>query len=107
MAKYVALLSGKKSHTLTEELLSAHVEHLRVQQSAGYLILCGPFRDNDGALQILETESREHAEAILKSDPFIAQRYYERYALSELIEANEANGWLMRDGQTRDNLGRR
>jgi uncharacterized protein YciI len=106
MAKYVALLSGKKSHTLTDALLSAHVAHLRAQQSAGHLVLCGPLKDNDGALQILEAQSREQAEAILKADPFIAQRYYERYALSELIEANEANGWLMRDGQTQDNLGR-
>lgn len=106
MSKYVALLSGKKSNTLTDGLLSAHVAHLRAQQSAGHLILCGPFKDNDGALQILEAESREQAEAILNADPFIAQRYYERNTLSELIEANEANGWLMRDDQTRDNLGR-
>ena len=107
MTKYVALLSGKKKNTLTDVLLGAHVAHLRAQQAAGLLVLCGPLKDNDGALQILEAESREHAEAILKSDPFIAQRYYERYALSELIEANEANGWLMGDGQTRDNLSRR
>lgn len=107
MTKYVALLSGKKKQSLTPALLSEHVAHLRALQAQGVLVLCGPFRDDDGALQILDAPSREQAEAILTADPFVAQRYYERYALTELIEANEANGWLMRDDQTRDNLNGR
>jgi hypothetical protein len=40
----------------------------------------------------------------VEADPFIRQGYYAAYELHELIEANEANHWLLDDGQTQGNL---
>lgn len=57
--------------------------------------LCGPFKDNDSAIQIIVADSQEEAEFIVNADPFIAHNYYQQYELKELIEANEGNNWLM------------
>ena len=68
------------------------------------MLLCGPFRDNDGAFQLISAESYETAKAILESDPFIMNGYYQRYVLYDLIEANPGNNWLMDDSQTKTNI---
>jgi uncharacterized protein len=62
--------------------------------------MCGPFQSDDGAMQVIEAGSLEEARAFVDADPFIAERYYASYELVELIEANEANNWLVTDPQT-------
>lgn len=104
MAKYIAILQNKRKGTLTTDLLHNHVEHLRKLTHKGILFLCGPFKDNDGAMQILEVKSYKEAEEYLLQDPFIAQKYYTSYIIYELIEANDRNNYLMEDTQTKSNL---
>jgi uncharacterized protein YciI len=58
-SKYVAILRNKRSGTLTAALLEAHGAHLRKLTLEGRLLLCGPFRDNDGALQIIRAASQD------------------------------------------------
>ena len=58
-SKYVASLRNKRSGTLTDALLEAHVAHLRKLTLEGSLLLCGPFSDNDGALQIIRAASQD------------------------------------------------
>jgi uncharacterized protein YciI len=65
MTKFITILKDKKEGTLTTELLNRHVEHLRAQTQAGHIFLCGPFNDNNGALQVIMVSSKEGAEAIL------------------------------------------
>jgi len=65
------------------------------------LFLCGPFKDDNGGLQILNANSYEEAEKYVLQDPFIAQKYYTRYTIHELIEANEGNNYLMDNPQTK------
>jgi uncharacterized protein YciI len=104
-SKYVAILRNKRSGTLTASLLEAHVAHLRKLTLEGSLFLCGPFKDNDGAMQIIHAASYEAAKAMLERDPFLLNGYYQRYELFELIEANAENNWLMSDAQTQSNMG--
>lgn len=104
MKKYIAILNEKKKGTLNSDLLNQHVNHLRELTNQGKLFLCGPFNDNDGALQIIIAGSKDNAVRIIEQDPFIKECYYQSYDIYELIEANEANNWLCEDTQTKINL---
>ncbi|SHI42936.1 Uncharacterized conserved protein YciI, contains a putative active-site phosphohistidine [Tangfeifania diversioriginum] len=104
MAKYILILKNKRKGTLTNELLQGHVDHLKKHSINGNIFLAGPFKDNDGAIQIIEAASRTAAESIVKKDPFVSEKYYQTYELNELIEANEENNWLLEDSQTKGNI---
>ncbi len=104
MNTYVALLMEKKQGTLDAELLKKHVAHLKDLESRGKLKLCGPFEDNEGALQVLLARNRREAERLVRADPFISEGYYGAYELRKLLEANEGNNWLMEHDQTESNL---
>ena len=95
LPKFVVLLRDKKLGTLSQELLLAHVEHLKRLDDQGKLVLCGPLHENDGAIQILEANSFEESRLLAESDPFISSGYYGHYELSEIIEANKSNNFLM------------
>ncbi|MCL2621169.1 MAG: YciI family protein [Defluviitaleaceae bacterium] len=106
MEKYIVILQGKVKGTLTSDLLHSHIEHLHNLQDKNILFLCGPFKDNDGGVQILKANSYKEAESYVLQDPFIAQKYYASYIIHELIEANESNNYLLDNSQTKTNLER-
>jgi uncharacterized protein len=95
MRKFVAVLKDKKKSELTEKLLSQHIEHLQKLNNNSKLFICGPFKDNDKAMQILICNSIEEAIDLVESDPFVKEGYYGDYEINELIEANEDNNWLV------------
>ncbi|MEO3948017.1 YciI family protein [Gorillibacterium sp. CAU 1737] len=70
--RYVILLNMNEGKAFTEDLIQAHVAHLRELDQAGKLVLCGPFLDYKGGMVIVKTETREEAEEIAKRDPFVA-----------------------------------
>lgn len=104
MKKYVVILRDKKRGKLSKELLYNHVEHLRKLHHEGRLFICGPFQDNDIAMQILICDDIDDAINIVESDPFVKEGYYNTYEVNELIEANEENNWLVDIPQTLNNL---
>lgn len=67
-------------------------------------MICGPFTNDVGAIQILRANTRGEAIALFERDPFIRDKYYSAYDVYELHEANEANHWLMSIEQTQKNL---
>jgi uncharacterized protein YciI len=93
--KFVVILSGKKRGELTKALLNRHADHLRRLKREGKLFLCGPFQDDDGAIQILVCSGRDEAINLVESDPFIKEGYYASYEVHEWLEANEENNWLI------------
>ncbi|HUD41284.1 MAG TPA: YciI family protein [Dokdonella sp.] len=103
MARFLVILSDKQRGRLSDALLLAHVRHLRTQAALGHLILCGPFTDDDGALQVLEATDAAAAQRLVEADPFVREGYYRRYGLHAFIEANEANDWLIGAAQTAAN----
>lgn len=105
MNKYITILKEKRKGTLKHDLLNEHVSHLRKLNKLRKLFLCGPFKNDDGALQIILAETKEKAIQIVEQDPFIREGYYQSFEIYELIEANEDNNWLCEDTQTKINLG--
>jgi len=95
MKTFVFLLKKKWKNDLNEKLLLEHVEYLKNLKKTANLIICGPFFDNDGAMQIILANTREEAILLFEQDPFIRYKYYEEYVIHELLEANESNNWLM------------
>lgn len=104
MKKFVVILKDKKKGELTKELLSKHVEHLKELNENSKLFICGPFNDNDRAMQILICDTLDEAKYLVESDPFIKEGYYANYEVNELIEANEGNNWLLNIPQTQKNI---
>jgi uncharacterized protein YciI len=84
MKKFILILKNKQKGKLTNELLQAHVDHLKRYSLKGNIFLAGPFKDNDGAIQIIEVESRLLAESIVQEDPFVSEKYYQTTASSSL-----------------------
>lgn len=97
MKKYVAILKDKNKDALTDGLLESHAEHLRNLRNQGKLWLCGPFEDDETAIQVLVADSINEARLLVQADPFVENGYYGDFELRGLIEANEANNFLMGD----------
>jgi len=68
--RYVILLT-KTGKSMTEELIRAHVAHLKELDKKGQLVLCGPYLDYKGGVVIIKAESFDEAKAIAESDPFV------------------------------------
>ncbi|MBJ7554491.1 YciI family protein [Marinomonas spartinae] len=102
MSKFVALLSGKNKNLFSEALLGEHVAHLQQLDDSGKLHLCGPFKDDDSAIQILIADTLEEANLLIQQDPFVQHGYYKTVAVKELIEANSGNNWLTNHPQTEE-----
>ncbi|MFT4413314.1 YciI family protein [Fredinandcohnia humi] len=104
MRKFVAIFKDKKKGELTKDLLNKHVKHLQNLTKDSKLFICGPFKDNNKAMQILICDSIDEAINLVESDPFVKEGYYATYDINELIEANENNNWLVDIPQTINNL---
>ncbi|WP_261134417.1 YciI family protein [Bacillus sp. Marseille-Q3570] len=95
MRKFVVVLKDKKKGDLTDKLLGQHIEHLQKLNQKSNLLICGPFKDDEKAMQILICNTMKEAIALVESDPFVQEGYYGDYEINELIEANEDNNWLV------------
>ena len=96
MEKYVVILKNKSSDTIDPAMNVRHCDHLRKLALEGTLFLCGPLIGHGGAMQIVEAESKEEAEAIIKKDPFISEGFYLNYDIYLLLEANLENNFLLK-----------
>lgn len=90
--RYVILINRKKDYTI--DTINKHVEHLKRLDEKGQLVLCGPFKDYDGGIIILKTESLEAAKMIAESDPFITEGF-STYELRTLELADKENHYLL------------
>lgn len=70
--RYVILLD-KKIEKFSEELVRAHVEHLKRLDKKGQFVLGGPFSDYNGGMVIIKADSFEEAKSIAEEDPFIKE----------------------------------
>ncbi|WP_136795361.1 YciI family protein [Desulfosediminicola ganghwensis] len=100
LKKFVAILSSKSKDRFSEGLLQEHIDHLQKLYDEKVLELCGPFTDDDSAIQIIRAADLTAAERIIYQDPFVKHNYYSTVRIKELIEANPANNWLVSHPQT-------
>lgn len=104
MKSFLVLLSEKQPQLLNESLLQDHISYLKILRKKGYLPLCGPFSDNQGAVLIIRTDLKSHAEELINGDPFIQRNYYKKYEIHEFTEAGDENNWLSSSNQTLKNI---
>lgn len=94
MGKYVVVLSETDKSVFNEGLVKRHVEHLRKLSNEKIIELCGPLKDVNKALWIVNADSIDDVVKYIKQDPFISEGFYLKYDIDELIEANEDNNFL-------------
>ena len=97
MSKYVVILKDKISNDIEDGLNRRHVAHLKQTALEGHLFLCGPLIGHGGAMQIIEADSKEEAEEMIKKDPFVSEGFYQTYEIYLLLEANLDNNFLLKD----------
>ncbi len=73
--RFVYILTKIPGKVLSEDIIRAHVAHLKRLDAKGVLELCGPFSDNNGGMVILKACSSEDAIEIAESDPFVKEGY--------------------------------
>jgi uncharacterized protein YciI len=95
MSKFVALFN-KSGESVSDELMTRHVEHLRNLRKQGKLVLCGPLKDSNEVLQILSAENCEEAHRLALDDPFTEEGFFSDCSLHELVEATEENNYLLK-----------
>lgn len=95
MKKFLVIYSNKDKERGSNELTCDHVEFLKEIKKKNKLLLCGPLLNQEKSVLILKEESREKALEIVYRDPFIQTHYYGKFDLSEILEANDDNNWLM------------
>ena len=69
--KVSAIIEYIKDEEKIKATHPAHRIYLRTFLENGKLLAAGPFSDNAGALWVLEVQSVEEAEEIVKGDPFV------------------------------------
>ena len=94
MKPFLVLLKNKGLLKLEVPLLLEHVEHLKNIHNSGNLLICGPFIDGTGAVLIIKANSKQEAEKIIQSDPFIKEKYYTEFSITEFQQADNSNNWL-------------
>lgn len=70
--RYVYLLKHAHPKRFSEDLIRAHVGHLKKLEEVGKLELCGPFPNHDGGMVILRGVTEEEAHVIAEADPFVS-----------------------------------
>ena len=66
-------LPGK---TIREQPLEAHFAYMEALQDSCVLVLGGPFKDDEGALAVIETNSLTEARLIFAADPAVKQAIF-------------------------------
>lgn len=89
---FIYLMNNLKP--LTKEIIESHVEYLKVLESQGKLVLCGPFTDYPGGMVIILAKDLIEATNIANSDPLIASGS-KTYEIRTLQPANEENNYLL------------
>ena len=99
MEKWVYVMfieRGKDYNKINREMVVRHVDFIRNLDDEGKLVLCGPFKGYHGVagMVILKTESYEEADAICKTEPFVANGYA-TYKLRALKVGDRENNYLL------------
>ncbi len=89
--RYVILINRKKDYTF--DVIKKHVEYLKRLDENSQLVLSGPFKDYDGGIAIINTDSIEEAKEIAESDPFITEGF-STYELRTLELSNAENNHM-------------
>ena len=68
--KFAAIIAYVQDKAKIAEHRPTHRQYLATLKAQGNLAISGPFTDDWGALMVYEAATAEHAETLLKGDPF-------------------------------------
>jgi len=91
--RYVCILTMIPGKQLGENIIRAHVRHLKGLEKSDRLVLCGPFTDYNGGIVVFRANSLDEARKIAESDPFVMEGY-ETYELRTLELSCEENNHM-------------
>ena len=97
MLTYVMLIErGKTYNKINKAMVEKHVENIRKLDDDGRLVLCGATKGYPGVagMIVFKAESYEEAEAICKSEPFVAEGYA-LYKLFSMQIGSRENNYLL------------
>jgi uncharacterized protein YciI len=63
------------------EVRPVHRKYLGELREKGKLAISGPFTEGGGALIVLEAESKDEAESIVRADPFTTSGVFRSYVI--------------------------
>lgn len=106
MKTFLVILNEKSNQRLDDKLLREHIEHLKSLTQKAHLLVCGPFSDDSGAMLVLQATDASTVEALIRADPFIQEKFYGGYSITEFYKADASNNYLIDHDQTRDELKR-
>ena len=95
MRKFLVIYSKKEKKKAPFELLKDHICFLKELEKKEKLILCGPLLDQDRALLLINASSKENVLNLIHRDPFIQTKYYQAFEVTEFLEANSQNHFLL------------
>ncbi|MCL2676802.1 MAG: YciI family protein [Streptococcaceae bacterium] len=93
MKNFIILTKWKNKPT--QEIVQNHIAFLDGLNQKGQYILAGPYGDgvdNEAGVFIFKAESKEDAESILNTDPFITEGCQE-FEIRQLMIANPEKGY--------------
>ena len=87
---------GKDYKKIKKAMVIKHVEYIKGLDDSGKLELCGAFKGYPGVggMLVLKADNYEEAEAICKSEPFVAEGFA-TYRLVALHAGNKENNYLL------------
>ena len=87
---------GKTYNKINKAMVIKHVEYIKNLDDNGQLVLCGPLKGYPGVagMVIMNAKSYDDAEAICKSEPFVAEGYA-TYKLITMQVGNKDNNYLL------------
>ena len=95
--RYVMLIErGKTYNKINKAMVLKHVDFIRALDDDGKMEFCGAFNGFPGiaGMIILKTESFEEADALCKTEPFVAEGYA-TYKLYPIQTGNRENNYLL------------
>ena len=92
--KFAAIIEYGEDKGSVKDLHGAHREYLRSFLQNSQLRAAGPFADDAGALWVLDTETEEQANEIVKCDPYVRAGVIVNWQIRPLAywSAQEAKG---------------
>ena len=92
--KFAAIIEYREDHARLKAEHPAHRSYLRTFLENGQLQAAGPFADDAGALWVLDADSAEAAEEIVRGDPLVRAEVITSWQIRPLAywSAQEAKG---------------
>jgi uncharacterized protein YciI len=88
---FAAVIEYVKDEDKLKSFFPAHRKYLQGVLASGQLLASGPLIDDGGAMWVLEAETREKADELVRNDPYNAEGAFVKWKIHSFLyySANE------------------